>query len=166
MLPERVDYMIVHYNEHAARCAHLDCAIKEAERLLKMLNDSAVEDTNHITQTFSDMPHGSGVTDPTGRLGIMFADGYKPEHIRELEKNLAEMRHELSQKAITVIFVNAWILALDQKERFVMENKVIGGLSWRQLTLSFKQRFGDQYSVEGMKRLKRAAMEKIYRIAG
>lgn len=164
-MPSTVDKMIGNYREYIARCAYLEHDIKEAERLLVDLRNSIVEDSVNITVNFSDMPHGQGISDPTGRLGLMLASGYETDYVKQLEQDINARKMELREKIPTVSFVTAWIRALDNKERLIIQEKVIGGLSWRQMVFSFQKCFGDIYSQQGLKRIKGTAMQKIYTIA-
>lgn len=133
---------------------------------IEKMRDELIEDSVQITPVLSGMPGGQeGMSDPTGLLAQRLAGGYKSEHIKQAEDELKLMEDEFSQKMITVSFVNAWMRGLNNKERFVMEQKTIGGLSWRQLVFAFNREFGDLYSQEGLKSLRRSAMEKVYRMA-
>lgn len=72
-----------------------DVLVKETERLRDSLLHTVVEDTVSITQVISDMPRGTSVSDPTGKLGSMLAEGYVPQHIRQVEEDLEKMRMEI-----------------------------------------------------------------------
>ena len=161
MLPDQVDEMIANYGTHDARCAHLVNSIRQTEVLLAALQEASYD----IKRELTDMPHGTSISDTTGRKAANILDGEKSEEVMGVERDLAEMRRELAQKSLTVGFVDAWLLALPDKERFVMRRKVLGGLSWRQTIFAFEKEFGDRYSVEGLKRIGRVAMKNIYRIA-
>lgn len=166
MMPEGVDRMIANYREYDARCAFLERDIQETERHIQLMRDTLVEDMVHITPTLTGMPgNQKGTSDATGRLACAVADGIITEQIREAINSVEVMKYELAEKLPTVVFVNAWVRTLDNKERFVVEQKVLGGLSWRQLVYTFKRQFGDIYSQQGLRRIKDSAMDKIYKIA-
>ena len=165
MQPERVDEMLANYREYAARVAYLSEAVKQTERLCASLHQNVVEDSISITQVISDMPRGTAISDPTGRLGSMLAEGYVPEHIRQAEADLESMKLEIRSKENVVVFVEAWLKGLSDRERFVIEHKVIAGMYWREMIPIYKREFGDEYSKQGLKRIKAKALEKIYRIA-
>lgn len=166
MTKEDVERMLKNYNEFRGRCAYLEALIAETEKTIERMKEALVEDSIKITAQNDGMPHTQkGSSDPTGLLGAQIASGYESEHIKQAEIDLAAYRQELEQKAVTIKFVDAWLLALELKERFIVEQKVLGGLSWRQMVFVFKRQFGDEYSQEGLKRLKQSAIEKICAIA-
>lgn len=166
MHPIKVDMMLENYREYSARCEYLEMQIGETERLIEEMKGQIVEDSVKITPVLNGMPHGQqGMGDPTGVLGGRLAEGYKTDHIREAEEELERMKVEYYAKLPTVMFVNAWIKALSNKELFVIENKTFGGVSWRQLAFMFHREFGDMYSQDGMRRIRKQAMEKIYKVA-
>ena len=165
MQPEKVDEMLANYREYAARVAYLSEAVKQTERLCVSLRQNVVEDSISITQVISDMPRGTAISDPTGRLGSMLAEGYVPEHILQAEADLESMKLEIRSKENVVVFVEAWLRGLSDRERFVIEHKVIAGMYWREMIPLYKREFGDEYSKQGLKRIKAKALEKIYRIA-
>ena len=165
MTREKVDKMLTEYREHHARCEHLRNDISDAERLLEEMRGRMLIDNICITTKYRDTPSGKGISDPTGRLAQLLADGGKTDHIRQLEGDIKAMRREMTDSETCVKFVDAWMLALGKKERFVMEEKVKQGASWRQLVISFHRVFGEAYTVEGLKSICRSAMDTIYRIA-
>jgi len=166
VLKSRVDEMLSNYLEHRARCEHLGLEIQEAERTLALMQSEQVEDMISITSRLTGMPGTQeGMSEPTARVATLIADGHKTEHIEKAEEELTKLKKELAEKLPTVVFVNAWITALDTRERYIMENKVLGGLSWKQLVYTFNKQFGDSYSQQGLRKIKDAAMDKIYRIA-
>ena len=83
MQKESVDAMLSNYREHLARCEYLECEIPELERLAASMRETMVEDTVSCTQVISDMPRGMSISDPTGRLAMMFASGGVTEHVRQ-----------------------------------------------------------------------------------
>lgn len=165
MVKTDVDSMLARYREYSARCEYLQQDIRENERLIDVMRDSLVEDLISITPKLTGMPIPSGVSDSTGKIGDMIVSGYENSFIIEAEQEVLRMKQEVAEKLPTVVFVNAWLRALENKERFVVEQKVLGGLSWRQLIYSFKKQFGDMYSQQGLRRIRDTAMCKIYRIA-
>ena len=111
------------------------------------------------------MPRSTDPSDPTGRLAEKFAEGYVTDHVKQIEAEIVEKTNELSAKTITLLFVGAWLKCLNEKERFVIEKQVIDKLFWRDVIRAYKQLFGDEYSKHGLKAIRDAAMQKIYRIA-
>lgn len=165
MQPEMVDQCLQNYKEFSARCSFLEQEIHELKLLAERLQSSAVSDAVKITQVISDMPHGTDISDPTGRLAIRFADGYVPDYVREIEKDIRALENEYRIKHPPTVFVEAWLKVLNKRERFVIENKTIGGMFWRELITEYAKEFGEEYSRQGLKKIRDKAMEKIYNVA-
>lgn len=162
---EEVDKMLANYREYDSRVTYLNVLVRETEKLLESLRRTVVEDSISITQVISDMPRGTATSDPTGKLGAMLAEGYEPEHIQQVEEDLDAMKLEIKSKEHVIVCVNAWLICLSDRERFVIEHKVIAGMYWREMIPVYKREFGDEYSKQGLKRIKAKALEKIYGIA-
>jgi len=166
VLPQSVDRMLLDYRRNKARCAHLEIRIRELEELRQGMVDNVVNDTVSITARLDGMPPAQpGTSDPTGRLSSKLADGYKTDSIRQVEGDIAGLTAELQRLLPQVHFVDAWLLALDDKERFVVEQKQVAGVSWRELVFAFKREHGAEYSVHGLRKLRDRAVQKIYQIA-
>lgn len=165
MLPEQVDEMLKSYRECVGRCGHLKSEIDETEKLIAELSATALADASVRAQQYTGMPHGSGVSNPTEQVACMFADGYMPEEIKRLQKELADMKREFRERYPTVHFVEAWMQGLTEKERWIIEQQVIDGVTWRDIMTRCRLKFGIEYTKDGLKRIKARALEKIYKIA-
>ena len=165
MQREAVDQCLANYREYSARCSFLEQEINELKLLAEKLKGSAVADAVTITAQMTGMPHGTEITDPTGKIAIKFADGYTPDYIVEIDREIRKLENERRAKMSTIVFVDAWLKALCKRERFVIENKVIGGMFWRELIYAYKSEFGEEYSKQGMKKIKDRALERIYKVA-
>lgn len=165
MQRESVDTMMSNYNTHLARCEYLQHEIQELERLAARARETMVEDSIHVTPTLSGIPHGTDISDQTGRLAMMFADGGVTDRVKQIEEEIATKKRELDEKRVTVFFVRAWLKALNEKERLVVEKQVIDKLFWRDVVRFYEHTFGEAYSKHGLKKIRDDAMEKIYQIA-
>ena len=165
MRPETVDQCLANYKEYTARCTFLEHEIHELRFLVEQLRSTAIEDAVTITQVMNGMPHGTGISDPTGRLGSKFADGYVPAYIDDIEKEIKEREQEYRFKYPTIVFVDAWLKVLNRRERFVVEHKTIGGMFWRELVVEYKNEFGEEYSRQGLKKIRDRAIVKIHKVA-
>lgn len=165
MRAEKVDEYLEKYREYAARCDFLDKELKELRRLAEAMKASFVEDNVSVAQVMSSAPKGSSISDPTGRLGILAADGYTPDYIKDIENEIMEKQSEYEYKIPVVVFVESWLKVLTIRERFVVENKTIGCMFWRELVLAYKREFGEEYSRQGLKRIRDNAVSKIHKIA-
>lgn len=165
MQPDQVDECLTHYKEYSARCAFLECEIRELKSLAERLRSTAIEDAVTITQVLTDMPHGTCLSCPTERIAVKFADGYTPDYIREIEHEIRKRENEYRSKFPTVVFVEAWLKVLNRRERFIVENKTIGGMFWRELAIEYKKEFGEEYSRQGLKKIRDRAIAKIHKVA-
>ena len=165
MQPEEVKRYIDEYRENAARCAYLEREIKDLEILLERMKNNQIADSISITQKWSAAPHGSGVGDPTGQVALRHADGFTPDYIIDLENEIAQKREEYRLKSSGVIYVDSWLKCLSERERYVIESQCIRGAFWRDIVTGFKEKFGDIYSPQGLKKIRTRAMNKIYKIA-
>lgn len=150
--PEQVDAMLLVYKEYASRCKLLEERKRFLEADIDFYSNLRAEDVVQTTAPLSGMPRGGTTSDPTGRIGIMLADGDGAGKIPGLRRELRQVEMELREKQPTVVFVDALLIALNDRERFVVEGKAINGLTWRQLENLFKVAFGEAYSQQGLKK--------------
>lgn len=165
MTIEKVDEFLKNYREYSARCDFLENEIAELERIAQELRRTFIEDNISVSQVMNGMPHGTGISDPTGRLALLSASGYLPDYIKEIDDEVEKKKSELRYKTPTVIFVESWLKVLTPRERFVVENKTLNGMFWRELVIAFKNEFGEEYSKNGLKNIRDSAIQKIYNIA-
>ncbi len=166
MMPEKVDQMLKDYKPFKGRCIYLKAMIAEMEEDAEVWRRNLASDLVGATGKGEDgMPKGNTVSSPTERIGIMLASGYEPEDLKELEKKIVECRKELLQKSRVVQFVDAWLEGLTEKEQWVIRQQVIDGAFWREIIREYQAKYGDQYSKEGLKKIKRNALRKIYKLA-
>ena len=164
MQKEAVKQMLQSYREDKARCQYLDNEIPQLEKMAEALRSEMIDDAVSITQVISDMPRGTSVSDPTGKLGALFAAGYTPEHIRQVEKQIKAKKRERARKQVTVTLVDSALTGLTDRERFVVERKFIDGMFWRELIEAYKAAFEMHYSKSALKKITDAALDKISRI--
>lgn len=157
--------MLANYREYAGRCMYLEFMIAKKEAELRSLQQTLIEDSVSCTQVISDMPRGGALSDPTARLGAAVADGYESDQIKQVKAEIEALQNELDAKQPTILFVSALLEGLSEKERWIVEKQVIDGAYWREVIFGYRTKFGDTYSKDGLKRIKKAALQKLYRIA-
>ena len=158
--------MLRDYKQFLGRCKYLSALIPELEEEAEHWRSDVHSEVIGIGgQNMDGMPHGGTVGSPTERIGIMLAMGYEPKGLQDLEKEIKAYKEELQHKLVTVHFVEAWLDGLTDKERWIVERQVIDGAYWREVTSEYRHRYGEEYSKEGLKRIKVSAMEKIHRMA-
>lgn len=164
MQKEAVKQMLQSYREDKARCQYLENEIPQLEHMADVLKTEMVDDAVNITQVISDMPRGTSVSDPTGRLGALFAAGYTPDHIRQVEAQIRAKRRELASRQITVVLVDSAMGGLTDRERFVVKSKYIDGMFWREIGEAYEKKFSLPYGKTSLKRISDDALDKICRI--
>ena len=166
MSPSKVDSMLKEYRLFVGRCGHLATEIARLEQQIQYERSQIAEDLASISPApMNGMPHGSGVTNPTEKSGLMLASGYTPPHIVEMERELSKLRQEYNEKHLIVLFVGAWLKGLTDKERWIVEQQVIDAIFWKEVVSRFRVAFGEDCSKDSLKRLKQRALEKIYKMA-
>ena len=166
MTRERVDEMLHNYREYVGRCKYLMAEIEEINEDLRSLKASSYADAvSPRGQDLSGMPHGTDVGQPTEQIAIAFASGCKPPYIAELEKIVAGLQAEYKSKHTTVMFVECWLQCLTDRERWVVVQQVIDGVTWREMTTQYEMCFGEGRTRDGLRKLKQKALAKIYKAA-
>lgn len=166
MLPERADQMLRDYKVFLGRCKYLTALIPWLKAEAADWKQNMAEELSSIgSQNMDGMPHGTMIGNPTERFGIMLADGYTPDGLKEMEKQIEEYEKELKEKSTTVFFVEAWLAGLTEKERWIIQSQVIDGLYWREIIMEYHRKYGEEYSREGLKKIRDGAMNKIHQMA-
>lgn len=166
MTPEKVDELMGVYLEHSARCKFLEGEIELLNGMLQQAKDEMVEDSVTMSQAMTGMPHGSGTSDPTALLGMRFAGGEVTWRVSQIEEELKKLQQELKQKRWTVVFVDAWMACLNERERLLVDHKILRKETWTEISASYAERYNIIPSKNGMRNIIRFAMDKIYTVAG
>lgn len=163
---ERIEEMLKTYRFEVGRCGHLgnDIDLLEAQ-INKAREELAEELAGPGAQVITDMPRGTTVGNPTEKLGIMLASGYKTDEIREMEAKLSEMLAEYTERRKTVRYVESWLNGLPERERWMIEMQVIDGVIWREIIAKYPERFGEYRSKDTLKRIRDRAIEMIIDMA-
>ena len=165
MTAEMVDECLAHYREYTARCDFLEKEIAELERWIEQMRSMFVEDNVHITQTLSDMPHSTGVSNPVEKLAFMDIEQFTPDYIKTVETEVRARKRELQMKRPTVIFVDAWLKCLTSRERFIVKHQMLDGMFWREVVSAFEKEYGETYTRQRLKKIRDNAVEKMHEIA-
>lgn len=170
MSPERVDIILSKYKHCTARSEYLKEELRAIEANLIMwkayMKGNLIDDLALKAQQYErlNMPRGTDVSDPTAKLAIDAADGYKPKYIVDLEIDLNDARMELNEVETVIRFVNSWMIGLNSREAFIVEQFIIEQKTWREILVEYEDRFG-QFGIEGLRKIKKRALSKIYGIA-
>jgi len=164
---ERVDKFLSHYLEDKARAAHLRVEIEqlqadivEAEKVLSANVD------NLGAQVITGMPRGTATSDPTSQTAIRLAMDIVPPEIKEMQTELSECRNEMRERERTVFYVDTWLMALTEREKWLVMKQVISGEFWRTIMDDYAIAYQVRISQDTLSRIKAKAMQKIYAAAG
>ena len=166
MLPEQVDEMLKGYRAAKGRTAHIDVEIAR----LQAKRDATIEadrcELADITgQHYSSMPHGTDCGNPTEDKGIRLLGMPMSQEARNLTIQIEELLRTREKARITVMFVEAWMQGLTEKERWLIEKQTIDGVSWKEVSWHYTTAFGRSATLDSLKRIRRAAISKIYSMA-
>ena len=165
MKQEEVNACLLQYGQNRARCAYLGQRLQEMRGELAYLKAHKVEDLVSVSPGNDGMPHSQNTGDPAGTAAIRLADGYEPGYITELERDIDRLDREHQRIEACLGYVDAWLLALNRQEKFLLEHKYLQQESWRCVAQAFEMEFGYPISLRGLKAAKKRAMQRIYEIA-
>ena len=173
MLPNEVDALLKGYKENRGRCGYLESQVDKLERQIKQMDNEFREDILYGSHSqFAEkpstgelvwLPKGNTTGDPTGSAAIKLTEGSK-ETIR-LSLLLGETQEKLNQVKDLVKFVDAWMIGLNEREQWIIQEQVIEGKFWREVTDAYSEKYGTEFSKDSLKYIKENAMAKIYRMA-
>lgn len=166
MTLERIEEMLKTYRFEVGRCGHLENEIASTKRAIEAAKAGLAGDlAGPGAQVITDMPRGTTVGNPTEKLGMMLAAGYKSEEIMELESKLGELIAEYTERRKTVDYVTSWLNGLPERERWMIEMQVIDGVIWREILMKYPERFGEYRSKDTLKRIRDKALDMIIDMA-
>lgn len=161
MTPEKVNTLLREYRANKGRCEHLKAEIGQLEAQIPVLLD----DIDIAISRIDGIPHGHAVIDPTGQIASKRADGIEPVEVEDIRQSIARLHRELDEKRFALHYVDAWLIGLSEKERWIVETHIIAGLYWREVVYRYKAEFGEEYAKETLRKIQQRAMNRIYSIA-
>ena len=165
MKVEVINEALSTYLEKLARCEFLESEIKILSEMLEKAESEMVDDEVSLSQELTGMPHGTSISDPTGKLGLRLACGFESWSVKQIKEELTKFNEEYNTLRYWVAFVQAWMKCLTEKERMLVELKYIQKLSWDEIINSYQKAYGQKYGKSGMKVLVQKSIEKVYKIA-
>lgn len=83
MQPEQVREMLDNYRQFQGRCEYLELYIRQMQDDIEALTHDVAEGLALSgNRELDGMPHGTTVSNPTERMGVMLASGYMPPEDR------------------------------------------------------------------------------------
>ena len=167
MTQSAVDSMLKDYKRCMARRDYLIQAINILKGQIQRAQDQAMILEAQKSAPMNGMPHGSNPGNPVESLVLRYESGYKPQYIQEMDADLLQMQDELKEVTTVCNCVQAWLLALNDKERILVNAHVIDGLSWAETVPLLQREYPGTFtgSRNGLRDLQRRALEKIYSVA-
>ena len=162
MNQEMVDTMLSEHRVTEAKLKCLTATLDVLDNLLEIAKSEMVDDEVSLSQQLTGMPHGSGTTDPTGRLAIEIASGHVSWRVDQIEDEIRNVKIEISKIEWKVIMVNAWLGCLNERERFLIEKKYLDEMTWKEIEESYNKEYGVIMTKRGLKNIIDRGIEKIY----
>lgn len=158
--------MIESYRNDAARCGHLEVEIaQQGEYLRQAMANRAEDAAGPQAQQITGMPHGTGVSNPTERIGVALASGYLPDYVRNIEAKLDALKREYDSIRYNVQYVQSWLSGLLDNERFIIQHQMIDRWPWPNVVEAYNAQFGIPLSKDTLRRVKARALNSIFRAA-
>ena len=165
MKAENINEALSCYLERLARCEFLENELAMLHEMLETSEKEMINDEVSLSQEITGMPHGTSIGDPTGKLGLRLACGFESWTVKQIKEEIAKLQEEYNTLRYWVVFVQAWLKCLTDKERMLIEMKYIQKLSWDEIINKFQKEYGQRYGKSGMKILVQKSLEKVYKIA-
>lgn len=164
---QSVDDALKTYINDKARTLHLAIEIAELERRVNTaVRNLAGDEAGPKAQVITDMPHGTGVTNPTEQIAIKVASGWLPPEIRDMKNELQMLKTEYDTTSRRVSFVEAWLNVLSEREHWIMLHQYMQQEYWRDVLVDYDKQFGNEVTKDALKFLRTRAMKRIYKVAG
>lgn len=166
MLPSKVDEMLKNYRTAKGRTAHLDIELNRLERELRRTVAADREEIADISgHQYDVMPHGNAVGQPTEQKALKLYNLPESQEVAAIRQRIHEITMEQEEHFFSVHFVEAWLGGLTEKERWIIEKQTIDSVSWKEVAYHYSNVFGHSAKIDTLRRIKRLAMDKIYKMA-
>ncbi len=166
MLAERAERMLADYQRCKGRKEYLEQAIPELEKEIERWKTKLAEEASSLGSPNMDgMPHGTTVGNPTERIALMLIGGYEPIGMQQAEAELQDMREELREARLNVVFVEAWMKGLTEKERWLIDHLYFEGLTYNETARDYTVKWDSPISRDGIRRMRKITVQKIASMA-
>ena len=165
MRQDDVDKLLTDYRTNQARFNHLYIdAMNMALQINAETRRAIACDAMHAQQ-YREMPPCGKVSKPVEDLVIRYMDGHLPVTLKGWMKESEDMQRELRQLETNIVYVDTWLDGLTEKERMVITEHMLDGRTLKELELNSVKLFGYHMTADGIRGIKRKALQKIYDIA-
>lgn len=160
-----IESLLKNYRVNKARYETLILTAQRMQRMIAAEQQNALAANALHAQSYSGMPHSNRVGRPVEDLVIRFMDGFVPEQLADWMAEDTAAQRELMDLATDLRLVDTWLAALNERERTVIEECMINDRPLKELSLKSHRMFDYPLSVDTIRGIKRAAMNKICDIA-
>ena len=161
MKSEQIESAMKKYNEAKGRAAYISAVLPVLKEKLDKIMARELAESAMRGGGADGMPRSPNAGDPTGRTVEQFLDGKPPVSVARITQKIAAYEKERAGCELTVKMVDAWMLCLKDKERWVIERQTIEGQYWTAVVEAHAREYGYPMGREGLKAIKRRAIEKI-----
>lgn len=166
MTRDEVTKTLADYRNQKSRRDHLRVKIEELERAISSAFRAYLEHLGDVSSSWPDGgAHGGQKSSGVESAAIRRMEAREPEEIREMKDEKEALERELEGCDTQVKYVEAWLEALTERERWVTERHVIDGESWQRIAGMHRERYGFPISRDALRAVKRSAMAKILEAA-
>lgn len=164
MTREQIEQGLRTYREKTARLAVLQTRAVEIEHEILELRDRLDDPSGVGAVVLDGMPRAHTVGSIVERQVIRC--DRDTDEIRALQHELDRVQTEAFCVGQRVAEVEAWLSALDERERALVEAHYLDGLPWDMACAKYQQRYQAQISRSWAKHLRNQALEKMERVSG
>jgi hypothetical protein len=158
---DKPEELLREYRELRARYAYLRTQENTLEHLLKMCEGSMISDMVSLSQEITGMPHGTGISDPTRRVAMDIMSGNVTPFVEQIREELRSIRAEIIKIGPKVRLAELLLGAVTEREREIVEIRIIGDASWNDALAEMNERHNNSYSKRSLQRLYSRAIEKM-----
>ncbi len=164
MSPQHFDEILSKHRSTKARYAYLRSQMAMLERFLKQCQGDMINDEVSMSQAITGMPHGTTVGDPVSRLAIDIASGKVSVFVKQIQDEIKDIQAEIRKIGPDIRIVEIVLGALNDRERAVLEMKMIDEMSWGEVLMDMNLKYSNSYSKRSLQRLLDRALGKAYEI--
>ncbi len=114
-------------------------------------------------QVVSDMPHGTTVGNPTEQAALAMIEDAPGEML--LKAQIAEADMQITELTERCAIVEAWMRMLNDREKYVVENRVVKRLPWAYVRRGYAGMFGIDLAERQLSTLEKSAFGLICKAA-
>lgn len=152
------------YHTASARIAFLQDEAEELRRGIELENRPELHAIHAQSYNAppSGQPFGGSVTE---RVVLFSADGKQDQNAVRWSRELQQIETEIRHLQRVPRLVEIWLSGLNEKERTVITAHEIDRESWEEMATHSTKLLGMYYSVSGLRKIGKTAMQKVANIA-